>query len=154
MEAIVQAQIEEMQRDERVILMGEDIAVYGDGKVLKTFGAKRIWSTPISENSFTRHGDGRGDDRAAPDRGALDIASFMYLASDQIINQAGKLRYMTGGQMKVPVVFRCSHVLQRVHRRAAFRPAVSDVHECAGTEDHRAHDARRHEGTAEVRHPR
>src|SRR5688500_19637275 len=39
---------------------------------------------------------------------ALNIASFMYLPSDQIINQAGKLHYMTGGQMRIPVVFRCS----------------------------------------------
>ena len=52
-DAIVQAQIEEMERDERVILLGEDLAIYGDGKVMKTFGSHRVWSTPISENSFS-----------------------------------------------------------------------------------------------------
>lgn len=107
MEAIVQAQIEEMQRDERVILMGEDLAVYGDGKVLKSFGSRRVWSTPISENSFSGMAVGAAMTGLRPIV-ALSIASFMYLASDQIINQAGKLRYMTGGQMKVPAVFRCS----------------------------------------------
>lgn len=107
MDAIVQAQIEEMQRDERVILMGEDLAIYGDGQVLNAFGSKRVWSTPISENSFSGMAVGAAMTGIRPIV-ALSIASFMYLASDQIINQAGKLRYMTGGQMKVPVVFRCS----------------------------------------------
>jgi len=107
LDAIVDAQIEEMERDERVILMGEDLAVYGDGKVLKTFGELRVWSTPISENSFCGIAVGAAMTGLRPVV-ALNIASFMYLASDQIINQAGKLHYMTGGQMKVPVVFRCS----------------------------------------------
>jgi acetoin:2,6-dichlorophenolindophenol oxidoreductase subunit beta len=106
-QAIVEAQIEEMQRDRRVILMGEDLAIYGDGKVLQTFGSKRVWSTPISENSFSGMAVGAAMTGLRPIV-ALSIASFMYLASDQIINQAGKLRYMTGGQMKVPAVFRCS----------------------------------------------
>lgn len=107
MEAIVQAQIEEMHRDPRVILMGEDLAIYGDGKVLSTFGKQRVWSTPISENSFSGMAVGAAMTGLRPIV-ALSIASFMYLASDQIINQAGKLHYMTGGQMKVPAVFRCS----------------------------------------------
>jgi acetoin:2,6-dichlorophenolindophenol oxidoreductase subunit beta len=106
-DAIVEAQIEEMQRDERVILMGEDLTIYGDGKVLNTFGSRRVWSTPISENSFSGMAVGAAMTGLRPIV-ALSIASFMYLASDQIINQAGKLHYMTGGQMKVPVVFRCS----------------------------------------------
>jgi acetoin:2,6-dichlorophenolindophenol oxidoreductase subunit beta len=106
-DAIVQAQIEEMERDGSVILMGEDLAIYGDGKVLSTFGIQRVWSTPISENSFCGLAVGAAMTGLRPIV-ALNIASFMYLASDQIINQAGKLHYMTGGQMKVPAVFRCS----------------------------------------------
>lgn len=107
LDAIVQAQIEEMERDSTVVLMGEDLAVYGDGKVLSTFGKTRVWSTPISENSFSGIAVGAAMTGLRPIV-ALSIASFMYLASDQIINQAGKLHYMTGGQVKVPVVFRCS----------------------------------------------
>ena len=105
LEAIVQAQIEEMERDERVIMMSEDIAIYGSGALAKRFGRERIWPMPISETSFTGVGIGAAITGLRP---IIDfnIASFMYLASDQIINQAAKLRYMTGGQVKVPIVFR------------------------------------------------
>jgi pyruvate/2-oxoglutarate/acetoin dehydrogenase E1 component len=105
LDAIVQAQIEEMERDPRVIMMGEDIAIYGSGDLVQRFGPSRIWAMPISETSFTGMGVGAaiGGLRPIVD---LNIASFLYLASDQIINQAAKLRYMTGGQVKVPVVFR------------------------------------------------
>jgi acetoin:2,6-dichlorophenolindophenol oxidoreductase subunit beta len=106
MEALVQAQIEEMERDDRVILMGEDIALYGGEKLTERFDENRIWGLPISEGSFTGVGIGAAIMGLRP---ILDmtIASFMYLASDQIINQAAKLRYMTGGQIKVPIVIRC-----------------------------------------------
>ena len=107
MEAIVQAQVEEMRRDERVILMGEDLSVYGDGLIVKSFDENRVWNTPISENSFTGMAVGAAMTGLRPIV-ALSIASFMYLASDQIINQAAKLRYMSGGAMKIPAVFRCS----------------------------------------------
>jgi pyruvate/2-oxoglutarate/acetoin dehydrogenase E1 component len=106
-DATVQAQLEEMQRDERIIVMGEDLAIYGDAKLLQTFGSKRVWSTPISENSFSGMAVGAAMTGLRPIVN-LTIASFMYLASDQIINQASKLHYMTGGQMKVPAVFRCA----------------------------------------------
>lgn len=106
LEALVQAQIEEMERDESVIMLGEDIDVYGDGKVMQRFDATRIWNTPISETSFTGVGIGAAITGLRPIV-ALGIASFMYLAADQIINQAAKLRYMTGGQIRVPIVFRC-----------------------------------------------
>ncbi len=106
LEAVIQAQIEEMERDETVILMGEDIAVYGGGKIVDRFDASRVWSTPISEGSFTGVGIGAAIAGLRPIVD-LGIASFMYLASDQIVNQASKLRYMTGGQIRVPIVFRC-----------------------------------------------
>ena len=105
MDAIVQAQKEEMLRDERVILIGEDIAVYGGGELVKTFDENRVRNTPISENSFTGMAIGAAMTGLRPIVD-LTIASFAYLASDQIINQASKLRYMTGGQLQVPVVFR------------------------------------------------
>jgi len=107
LEALVQAQIEELERDDSVIMMGEDLAVYGDGKIVDRFDPLRIWSTPISETSFTGLGIGAAIVGLRPIV-ALSIASFMYLAADPIINQAAKLRYMTGGQVRVPIVFRCS----------------------------------------------
>jgi pyruvate/2-oxoglutarate/acetoin dehydrogenase E1 component len=122
LEAIVQGQIEELERDERVILMGEDLAIYGDGKVVARFDARRIWSTPISETSFTGAAIGAAITGLRPIV-ALSIASFMYLASDPIINQAAKLRYMTGGQVKVPIVFRCSmYYLRSIAAQHSDRP--------------------------------
>ena len=103
--AIVEAQREEMLRDPRVILIGEDIAVYGGSALFKTFDEKRLRNVPISENSFTGMGIGAALTGLRPIVD-LTIASFVYLAADQIINQAAKLRYMTGGQLKVPIVFR------------------------------------------------
>lgn len=106
MDALVQAQIEELERDERVIVMGEDIAIYGGGRLIERFGQNRVWSMPISETSFTGVGIGAAITGLRPIVD-LSISSFIYLASDQIINQASKLRYMTGGQVHVPIVFRC-----------------------------------------------
>lgn len=107
LDAIVQAQLEEMHRDERVVLIGEDLAIYGDGAMGRTFGGDRVWNTPISENSFCGMAIGAALTGLRPIV-ALNIASFMYLPSDQIIHQASKLHFMTGGQMRVPAVFRCS----------------------------------------------
>ena len=105
LDAVIQAQIEEMHRDERVVLLGEEISVYGCGEIERTFDKKRVWNTPISEGSFTGMGIGAAMTGLRPIVD-LTISSFIYLASDQIINQAAKLRYMTGGQMQLPIVFR------------------------------------------------
>ena len=105
LEAVVQAQIEEMERDKRVILMGEDIAIYGGGKIVERFDSSRVWTMPISEGSFTGMGIGAAINGLRPIVD-IGIASFVYLAADQIINQAAKLPYMTGGQIRIPIVFR------------------------------------------------
>jgi pyruvate dehydrogenase E1 component beta subunit len=107
LQAIVEAQREEMRRDDRVILMGEDIAVYGAQTLFDEFDETRLWNTPISEGSFTGVGIGAALTGLRPIVD-LTIASFAYLASDQIINQAAKLRFMTGGQLRVPFVVRLS----------------------------------------------
>lgn len=103
--AIVEAQREEMLRDERVILIGENIDIYGCAGLFDTFDGKRLRNVPISENSFTGMGVGAALTGLRPIVD-LTIASFVYLAADQIINQAAKLRYMTGGQLEVPLVVR------------------------------------------------
>ena len=59
----------------------------------------------------------------------LTVASFTYLASDQIINQASKLRYMTGGQMQVPAVFRCCMYYNLGHGRTTLRSPLLNVYE-------------------------
>jgi acetoin:2,6-dichlorophenolindophenol oxidoreductase subunit beta len=103
--AIVEAQREEMLRDDRVILIGENIDIYGGSPLFDTFDGKRLRNVPISENGFAGMGIGAALTGLRPIVD-LTIASFVYLAADQIINQAAKLRYMTGGQLRVPIVFR------------------------------------------------
>jgi pyruvate dehydrogenase E1 component beta subunit len=109
-EAINQAIAEEMKRDERVFLMGEEVAQFhGAYKVtqglLEKFGPKRIIDTPISETGFAGLGIG------AAMMGLRPIVEFMtwsfsYVAFDQIINNAANMLYMSGGLINVPIVFR------------------------------------------------
>lgn len=122
LQAIVEAQREEMLRDQRVILIGEDIAVYGGRALFDSFDERRLRNVPISENSFTGMGIGAALTGLRPIVD-LTIASFVYLASDQIINQAAKLRYMTGGQLKVPIVIRaCTYHNRSNAAQHADRP--------------------------------
>lgn len=101
---------EELARDERVFIMGEEVAEYdGAYKVtrglLKEFGPKRVIDTPITELGFAGLGVG------AAMAGLRPIVEFMtfnfsILATDQIINSAAKMLYMSGGQFNIPIVFR------------------------------------------------
>ena len=105
-EALNQAMAEEMERDENVFLMGEEVGYYnGAYKVsqgmLKRFGEKRVIDTPIAENGFAGLGIG------AAMVGLRPIIEFMtwnfsLVAADQLINNAAKIRQMSGGQFKVP----------------------------------------------------
>src|ERR1700691_1315908 len=109
-EALRDAMAEEMRRDPEVFLMGEEVAEYqGAYKVsqglLEEFGERRVIDTPISEHGFTGLGVG------AAMAGLKPIVEFMtwnfaMQAMDQIVNSAAKPRYMSGGQMHCPIVFR------------------------------------------------
>lgn len=105
LDALVQAMAEEMERDPNVIMMGEDIPVYGCSKLVDLVEPSRLWAMPISEAGFAGVGIGAAIKGLRP---IVDftISSFIYLAADQIISQAAKLHFMTGGQVRVPVVFR------------------------------------------------
>ena len=105
--AILDAQKEEMARDPKVVLIGEDIALYSASGALGKLDPKRTWNAPISELGFSGMAIGAAVTGLRPIVD-LTIASFVYLACDQIINQAAKIRFMTGGQVRVPVVFRMS----------------------------------------------
>lgn len=104
-QAINQAITEEMLLDDSVAFIGEDIRCFVPSEMFSGVDEKRVKSTPICENSFTGMAIGAAMTGLRPVVN-LNIANFVYLASDQIINQASKLRYMTGGQMTVPIVFR------------------------------------------------
>lgn len=109
-EALNQALAEEMERDERVFLMGEEVAEYnGAYKVskglLERFGPKRVIDTPISENGFTGIGVGAAMNGLKP---VIEMMTwnFSLVAIDQIISNAAKTLYMSGGQFKIPMVIR------------------------------------------------
>jgi acetoin:2,6-dichlorophenolindophenol oxidoreductase subunit beta len=109
-EALNQALFEEMRRDPLVFIMGEGIAERGGSYkvtegLLKEFGAARVMDTPISEASFTGCGVGAALVGTRPVVEILFI-DFTALIMDQIINQAAKYEFMSGGQGKVPMVLR------------------------------------------------
>jgi pyruvate dehydrogenase E1 component beta subunit len=109
-EALNQALSEEMQRDENVFLLGEEVAAYqGAYKVskglLEEFGEKRVIDSPITELGFAGLGVGAA---MAGLRPVIEFMTFNFsiLATDQIVNSAAKMLYMSGGQFKIPIVFR------------------------------------------------
>ena len=125
-EALNQAMREEMARDPRVFLMGEEVGVYqGAYKVsqglLKEFGPKRVIDTPIAEEGFAGAGIGAA---LAGLRPIVEMMTwnFSFLAFDQIVNNAAKLLYMSGGQLRCPIVFRgpngAAHQLAAQHSQA------------------------------------
>jgi pyruvate dehydrogenase E1 component beta subunit len=125
-EALREAMTEEMERDERVFLMGEEVGHYnGAYKVseglLDRFGERRVVDTPIAETGFAGVGIG------AAMVGLRPIIEFMtwnfsLCAYDQLVNNAAKLRYMSGGQITLPIVFRgpggAAHQLAAQHSQA------------------------------------
>ena len=109
-EALNQAMREEMRRNEDVFLMGEEVAAYqGAYKVskgmLEEFGEKRVVDSPITELGFAGLGVGAAMVGLRP---IIEFMTFNFsiLATDQIINSAAKMLYMSGGQFKIPIVFR------------------------------------------------
>lgn len=109
-EALNQAMREEMQRDENIFLMGEEVGAYqGAYKVsqglLEKFGERRVIDTPITELGFAGLGVGAAMVGLRP---IIEFMTFNFsiLATDQIINSAAKMLYMSGGQFNIPIVFR------------------------------------------------
>ena len=109
-QAIAEAMSEEMRRDETIYLMGEEVAEYNGAYkaskgMLDEFGAKRVIDTPISEAGFTGVGVGS---TMTGNRPIIEFMTFNFalVGIDQIINNAAKIRQMSGGQFPCPIVFR------------------------------------------------
>ncbi|MED1204201.1 alpha-ketoacid dehydrogenase subunit beta [Heyndrickxia acidicola] len=109
-QATLEAMQEEMRRDERVFIMGEDIAsqggIFGQFKGLpKEFGLERVRDTPISETAIVGAGIGAALAGSVP---VVDMhfADFIGVTMDEVLNQMAKIRYMFGGQAKMPLVLR------------------------------------------------
>ena len=133
-EALCEAMSEEMRKDENVFLLGEEVAQYnGAYKVSqgmwKEFGDKRVIDTPITEYAFTGLAIG------ASYKGLRPIVEFMTFnfamqAIDHIINTAGKGRYMSGGKLKCPIVFRGANGVSKAvgaQHSQSFAPWYSNV---------------------------
>lgn len=110
MEAIREAILQEMQRNERVVILGEDVGKFGGAfhvthGLLEEFGPNRVWDTPISEAGFTGIGVGLALTGMRPIV-ELQYADFIFCAMDQVVNEAAKIRLMSGGQASVPMVIR------------------------------------------------
>ena len=109
-DALKLALSEEMRRDENVILMGEDIGVFGGAfkvtsGLLDEFGERRVRDTPISENTIVGMGVGAAMVGLRPVVELMTV-NFALLAFDQIVNHAAHIHYMFGGQVRVPLVVR------------------------------------------------
>ena len=109
-EAVRQGMREALQADDRVFLMGEDVGRYGGAfavslGLLDEFGPERIRDTPLAESGFVGAGIGAAVGGMRPIVEVMTV-NFSMLALDQIVNNAAKLRYMSGGQLSVPLVVR------------------------------------------------
>ena len=107
MAAMHQALRAAMEEDETVIVMGEDVdqGVFGVTRgLIDTFGANRIRKTPISEAAFVGGAVGAAAAGLKPFAHVM-FSSFFYVAMDQVANQAARLRYMSGGQVELPIVY-------------------------------------------------
>jgi len=128
-EAIREGLRQEMQRDESVILLGEDIGSYGGAfkvtkGLLEEFGPERVRDTPISEIAIV------GAAIGAAIMGLRPVAEIMYMdflpiATEQLVIQAAKMRFSSGGKLKVPMVVRTQYSLGRAHaaQHSNFFPA-------------------------------
>lgn len=126
-DALREALVEEMRRDDRVIVIGEDVGPPEDGVFKVTrglageFGAERVRNTPISEAAIAGCAVGAA---IAGLRPVVEImySGFMYLAMDQLCNHGAMLRYMSGGQVEVPLVVRVAYGIQ--HQSGAQHATV------------------------------
>jgi pyruvate/2-oxoglutarate/acetoin dehydrogenase E1 component len=108
-QAINQALAEEMERDPLTFVMGEDVVLSAFGAtkgLIDKFGPRRVRNTPIAEAGFVGAAVGAAMAGTRPIC-EVEFASFFYCAFDQVCNQAAKLRYMSGGQARMPITFRC-----------------------------------------------
>lgn len=111
-EAIKQAMTDEMRIDENVFLMGEDVGIFGGDfgttvGMLEEFGKERVIDTPISEAAIAGAAAGAASCGMRP---IVDMTfmDFVTIAMDAIVNEAAPMRYMLGGEVSVPVVYRCA----------------------------------------------
>lgn len=156
-EATMEAMAEEMERDERVFIMGEDIArqggIFGQFKGLpQKFGFERVMDTPISETAIVGAcvGAALAGMRPVAD---MHFVDFITVAMDEVVNQMAKIRYMFGGQCKVPVVLRAPDGAARSAAAQHSQCLEFLVRPCPRLEGSYSFQSRRCQGALEICHP-
>ena len=147
---------EEMERDERVFIMGEDIEEAMLGRtsgLLERFGPSRVRNTPISEAAFVGAGTGAAATGMIP---IVDLfmSNFLYVAADQLLNNANKLRYMMGGQVTLPMTILASTGAPGAIGAAALRRAVRPGHQRRWRQGRDPDESGRSQRAAQVGDPR
>ena len=153
-QAINDALREEMERDEKVILFGEDVeaSIFGDTRgLIDIFGSRRVRNTPISENTLTGMTVGTA---ASGYRVVLHLmfANFVYTGMDGIANQMARARLMSGGQVDLPITIIASYGGGRANSGAALGHAVFSRHERWRRARCGALESSRCQGPSEVGH--
>jgi pyruvate/2-oxoglutarate/acetoin dehydrogenase E1 component len=144
-QALEEAIVEEMRRDERTITFGT-----GRNATLEhEFGPSRVRFTPISEATLTGMGLGAAGSGFRPIVN-WGMVTFAFVAMDQIVNQASKIRYMFGGQADFPVTYRCT---VGGGSGVALAEPVLDVHASGRPKVDPSVDTGRRQGAAQERHP-
>ena len=155
-QAINQALVEEMERDPLTFVMGEDVVLSAFGAtkgLFDKFGPKRVRNTPIAEAGFVGAAVGAAMAGTRPIC-EVEFASFFYCAFDQVCNQAAKLRYMSGGQARMPITFRCVYGAMGGAAAQHSETVYAQFLSVPGTQDGGAVGSLRHEGPAQERDPR
>ena len=132
---------EEMRRDESVFIMGESIrgGIYGvTGGLSQEFG-ERVIDTPLSENGFMGAAVGAAAVGMRPI--VQSLSSFLWVAMDQLISQAAKMRFMFGGQVNLPVVYRCGMIYGANSAAHHTDRPYPHANEHARVEDRHSHDS-------------
>ena len=157
-EALRLALREEMLRDERVFVMGEEVGVFdGAYKVtaglLEEFGEDRVRDTPISEEGFVGAGVGAA---MIGERPVVEIMTinFMLVAIDQLVNHAAKIGAMFGGEVRCPLVIRTPNGAGNQLTAQHSQSLRGLVRLRPGAQGRRSRDARRRQGAAQGRDPR
>ena len=155
LQAIQEAQREEMRRDPHVFIMGEDLRtnLFGaTGGFVQEFGLERILSTPLSENGFTGAAAGAAMVGMRP---IVDytIAPFMYCAMDQLVSIIAKSTYLYRWPGEIAIGPARSDVLWALDRRAAFGPPPSNFYDDPGFQNYPSFQRLRYEGPTQDRDP-
>ncbi|MGV0104917.1 hypothetical protein NSTCB13_03618 [Nostoc sp. DSM 114160] len=156
--ALREAIDEEMARDSSVFVLGEDVGHYGGSyKVTKDlyqkYGELRILDTPIAENSFTGMAVGAAMTGLRPIIEGMNMG-FLLLAFNQISNNAGMLRYTSGGNFKIPMVIRGPGGVGTAARCRTFPATRNLLPSCARVKDCCLLHTKKRQRTAEIRYPR